>query len=288
MKKKSIFQFLSTLLLVASGNLLYALTVRLFLLPAGLITGGTTGIALAVNHLSGFSISFFVLIFNVLMLIIGYGCLGRQFALTTILSTFLYPLFLSLSDWCLKDLVLTKDLLLCTVFSGLGIGLSLSIVIRAGASTGGMDIPPLILNKYFKFPVSMGLYLFDVLILLGQAFFHAPEEILYGILLVLIYSMVVDKMLFMGASKTEVKIISERSDDIREEILQQLDRGVTMLSGEGGYLHFSTQIIMTVVSGRELPKVEKLARSIDPACFMIITRVSEVNGRGFSLNKEYR
>lgn len=286
--KHSAFHILSTLILVSAGNLLYALTVKLFLLPAGLITGGTTGIALAVNHLSGFSISLFILLFNVLMLIAGYFCLGRQFALTTILSTFLYPLFLSLFNRLFADLVLTKDLLLCTVFSGLGIGLSLSIVIRAGASTGGMDIPPLILNKYFKFPVSMGLYLFDVLILLGQAFFHAPEEILYGILLVLIYSMVVDKMLFMGASKTEVKIISERSDDIREEILQQLDRGVTMLSGEGGYLHFSTQIIMTVVSGRELPKVERLARSIDPACFMIITRVSEVNGRGFSLNKEYR
>ena len=243
---------LSTLLFVAAGNFLYALTVRLFLLPAGLATGGATGIALAVHHFSGLPVSLFILIFNVLMLILGYVCLGRQFAVTTVLSTFFYPLALGLLDWLLKDLTLTKDLLLCTVFSGIGIGLSLSVVIRAGASTGGMDIPPLILNRYFKIPVSMGLYLFDILILLAQAFFHAPEEILYGILLVLIYSDVVDKMLFIGASKIEVKIISEKSDDIREEILQQLDRGVTMLSGEGGYLHFSTQIIMTVVSGREL------------------------------------
>ena len=279
---------LSTLLFVAAGNFLYALTVRLFLLPAGLATGGATGIALAVHHFSGLPVSLFILIFNVLMLILGYVCLGRQFAVTTVLSTFFYPLALGLLDWLLKDLTLTKDLLLCTVFSGIGIGLSLSVVIRAGASTGGMDIPPLILNRYFQIPVSMGLYLFDILILLAQAFFHAPEEILYGILLVLIYSAVVDKMLFIGASKIEVKIISEKSDDIREEILQQLDRGVTMLSGEGGYLHFSTQIIMTVVSGRELPKVEKLARSIDPECFMVITRVNEVSGRGFSLNKEYR
>ncbi len=279
---------LYTLFFVAAGNFLYALTVKLFLLPAGLATGGTTGIALAVHHLSGFSVSLFILGFNVLMLILGFVCLGRQFALTTILSTFFYPLALGFLDWLLKDLTLTEDLLLCTVFSGLGIGLSLSIVIRAGASTGGMDIPPLILNKYFRFPVSMGLYLFDVLILLGQAVFHRPEEILYGILLVLIYTAVVDKMLFIGASKIEVKIISEKSDDIREEILQQLDRGVTMLSGEGGYLHFSTQIIMTVVSGRELPKVEKLARSIDPECFTVITRVNEVSGRGFSLKKEYK
>ena len=86
------------------------------------------------------------MIFNVLMLFLGYLCLGKQFALTTILSTFLYPLALSLFDWLLADLTLTEDLLLCTVFSGFGIGISLSIVIRAGASTGGMDIPPLVLN----------------------------------------------------------------------------------------------------------------------------------------------
>lgn len=282
------WQLLWTLFLVAAGNFFYALTVRLFLLPAGLITGGTTGIALTVNRLSGLSISLFVLIFNVLMLIAGYLFLGKRFAVTTALSTFLYPLFLALLDLLLKDTVITEDLLLCTVFSGLGIGLSLSIVIRAGASTGGMDIPPLILNKYFKIPISAGLYLFDVLILLSQVFYRSPEAVLYGVILVLLYSIVVDKMLFMGTSKMEVKIISEYSDDIREEILQQLDRGVTMLSGEGGYLHFSTQIIMTVVSGRELPKVERLARSIDPECFMVITRVNEVNGRGFSLKKEYR
>ncbi|MCI8465265.1 MAG: YitT family protein [Lachnospiraceae bacterium] len=281
-------QLLWSLFLIASGNFLYALTVRLFLLPAGLITGGSTGIALTVNHLSGLSISFFVLLFNILMLSVGYLCLGKKFALTTALSTFLYPLFLALLDLAFKDTVITEDLLLCTVFSGLGIGLSLSMVIRAGASTGGMDIPPLVLNKYFKLPVSVGLYLFDVLILLAQFFYRSPETILYGILLVLIYSIVVDKMLFIGASKMEIKIISEYSDDIREEILQQLDRGVTMLSGEGGYLHFSTQIIMTVVSGRELPKVERLARSIDPECFVVITRVNEVNGRGFSLNKKYK
>jgi uncharacterized membrane-anchored protein YitT (DUF2179 family) len=283
-KQTASFHFLSTILFAFAGNFLYALTVKLFLLPTGIATGGVTGIALAIHHLSGFSVFLFILIFNVIMLILGYFFLGRQFALTAVFSTFFYPLALGFLDWLLKDFMLTGDLLLCALFSGLGIGLSFSILIRAGVSAGGMDIPPLILNKCFKFPASVGFYLFDALILLAQAFLGGPEEILYGVLLVLIYSAVVNRMLFIGTSKIEVKIISEQSDDIREEILNQLDRGVTMLSGEGGYLHFSTQILMTVVSGRELPRVETLARSIDPECFMVIARVSEIRGR--ALHKE--
>ena len=125
-----------SILSVMTGNFLYALTVKLFLLPAGLVTGGTTGIALTVNYLTDFSISSFVLIFNVLMLALGFFCLGKAFAATTLVSTFLYPLSLELLDRLLGDYILTQDILLCTLFSGLGIGIALGIVIRFGASTG--------------------------------------------------------------------------------------------------------------------------------------------------------
>ena len=279
--KHSASQFLSALFLAAAGSFLYALTVKLFLLPAGLITGGATGIALTLNHLSGLSVPFLLLMINLFLLAAAYIFLGRQFAITAAFSTVLYPLFLGLLNILLKDTQVTEDLLLCTVFSGLGIGFSISMVFRAGMSAGGMEIPALILHKYLKFPVSICLYLFEGFILLFQAFYHSPDQILYGLILVLIYSIIAGKSLFLGSSMIEIKIISEHSDDIREEILQQLDKGVTMLSGEGGYLHFSTQIIMTVVSDRELPKVEKLARSIDPECFIIITRVSEINSCHF-------
>lgn len=106
-----------SILSVMTGNFLYALTVKLFLLPAGLVTGGTTGIALTVNYLTYFSISSFVLIFNVLMLALGFFCLGKAFAATTLVSTFLYPLSLELLDRLLGDYILTQDILLCTLFS---------------------------------------------------------------------------------------------------------------------------------------------------------------------------
>lgn len=285
---QKIRHILPSFLWVVVGNFLYALTVKLFLLPSGLVTGGTTGMALTMNHFFGIEISGFVLIFNVVMLVLGFFVLGRQFAATTLASTFLYPLALEIFDSLLGDFVITNDILLCTLFTGLGIGISLGIVIRSGASTGGMDIPPLILKKTLRIPVSASMYAFDVCILLSQALFRPAENILYGIVLVLIYTLVLDKMLLMGATRTEVKIVSRNSDEIRNAILKQIDRGVTLLDGEGGYLHNKTQIVLSVISNRELPKVEKLIHAIDPESFMIVSRVSEVSGRGFSMKKRYQ
>lgn len=287
-KRQRLLASCGSLLLVLAGNTIYALAVKLFLLPAGLMTGGTTGIALTVHHLTGCPISAFVLIFNVLMLILGWLLIGRQFALTTIVSSFVYPVALEVFDRLLGNLVLTEDLMLNTVFLGLGIGFSLGIVIRAGASTGGMDIPPLILNRYFRIPVSAGLYFFDFFILLMQAFYNPPEKVLYGILLMVIYTFVLDKLILMGTMKTEIKIVSRKSDEIRDAILYEMDRGVTVLSGEGGHLHNETQVLISVISNRELPRIEKIIRRIDPESFFVISRVSEVRGRGFSMSKEYR
>lgn len=273
---------------VVGGNMLYALMVKLFLLPAGLVTGGTTGLALIAEKLWNVPISGFVFVFNVVMLIIGWVVLGKAFALTTIASSVLYPLFLEICNLLLGDLVLTQDPMLCTVFFGVGIGVALGIVIRSGASTGGMDIPPLVLNKFFRLPVAVGLYTFDFCILLAQLFFSPAENVLYGIVMTLLYSIVIDKMLLLGQSRTELKIVSAKSEQITQAIMSQVDRGVTLLHGRGGYLGNETELVLTVISNRELVKVERLVHQIDPECFMVVSRVSEVRGRGFSLSKQYQ
>lgn len=269
------------------GNILFALTLKLFVMPSGLIMGGATGVALAVNRAFGLSVSGVLLVFNVSMLILGWLVLGRTFAISTLASTFLSPVALEFWERLLGDYVLTDDLLLCTVFAGLGIGVSLGMVIRAGASTGGMDIPPLVLNKLCRLPVSVSMFFFDLLILLTQAMSTPADQILYGILVVLISTTVLDKVIMVGTTRTEVKIISSKADEIRAAILSQIDRGVTILHGEGGYLHQPTQLLLCVVSNRELPRLEKLIHSIDPSCFVIVGHVSEVSGRGFSLSKHY-
>lgn len=269
------------------GNALYSLAVALFLEPAGLITGGATGIALAIGRLTGLPISGLLLFINLAMLVWGWAVLGRAFALNTLASSVLSPAFLGLFEGLLAGRVLTEDIFLCTVFAGLGIGVALGLVIRSGASTGGLDIPPLVLNKWFKLPVSATMLAFDIVVLLMQAVFSPVQQVLYGVVMVLIHTIVMDKMLMLGASRTEVKIVSGQSDAICAAILAQLDRGVTILHGEGGYTHEPSAVLLSIVSNRELPRLEKLAHSIDPTCFLIVSHVTEVSGRGFSLDKDY-
>ena len=276
---------LASLLMVVLGNLMYTCTVKLFLLPANLISCGTTGIALVAEHYFHIPMSGFILAFNMAMLCLGWVVLGRKFAMTTVLSSILYPLFLEVLNRTLGDFVVTENILLNVLFSGMGLGLSLGIVIRAGASTGGMDIPPLILKKLFHIPVSVSLWVFDFCIMLCQIPFHPLEDLLYGILLLIAISVALNKAMVLGTSRTEVKIISAQSEQIRQAILSRVDRGVTVLHGEGGYGRQDTEVILSVISNRELPRLQQVARAIDPGCFMIVSQVTEVWGRGFTMDK---
>ena len=277
---------LLNLLMVIAGNVLYTLSIKLFLLPANLMSCGTTGIALVMNHLLQIPMTGFIFVFNIAMLILGWAILGRKFAMTTVLSSVLYPILLEMLNRILGDVTVTENILLNVLFAGMGLGVSLGIIMRAGAATGGMDIPPLILKKYFHIPVSASLGTFDFCILLAQMAFHPMEDLLYGVLLLIVISVALNKVMLLGTSRTEVKIVSQKSDQIREAILSQVDRGVTLLHGAGGYSGQETEVIMSIVSNYELPKIEQLARSIDPACFMIISQVTEVWGRGFTYGKK--
>ena len=274
-----------SLLTVILGNILYTFTIKLFLLPANLISCGTTGLALVVNHFTHIPMTGFILVFNMLMLAVGWIILGRKFAMTTVLSSVLYPVFLEILNRVLGDVSITENMMLNVLFAGIGLGASLGIVIRAGASTGGMDIPPLVLKKFFHIPVSASLWVFDFCIMLSQAAFHPLEDLLYGVLLLIVISIALNKVMLLGTSRTEVKIVSTRSDEIRQAILSRVDRGVTILHGQGGFGRQDTEVILSVISNYELPRVQQLARTIDPDCFMIISQVTEVWGRGFSYGK---
>lgn len=275
------------LLLVLVGNMVYALSVKLFVLPANLMSCGTTGIALVMNTVFDIPLSGFIFVFNMIMLALGWWVLGRSFAMTTVISSLFYPIALEVLNRLLGDIVITEDILLNVLFAGMGLGVALGIVLRAGASTGGMDIPPLILKKKFHIPVSVSLWAFDFCILLSQMMFHPLEDLLHGILLIIVISVALNKVMLLGTSRTEVKIVSSEAERIREAILSQVDRGVTMLHAQSGYRHQELDVILSVVSNHELPKIEALAREIDPTCFVVVSRVTEVWGRGFSYGKQY-
>lgn len=274
-------------LIIMAGLTLYALGVVLFILPMDMIAAGTTGLALAAEHYWGIPMAGFVAVFNVLMFVIGWFELGREFALSTLVATFYYPFILERMTALFGGVRLTDDPMLCAIFSGIMIGFALGAVIRAGASTGGLDIPPLVLKKRLGIPVSATLYVVDFAVLLSQMSFGDKERILYGLIMVMVYTLVLDKVLVMGARQTQVKIISSSYERINRMIQEKLDRGTTLLSIEGGYTREPSRAVLTVVEGRELAKLNKLVMEIDDKAFLIINQVNEVRGRGFTLGKRY-
>lgn len=276
------------ILLVLLGNALYALAVDMFVLPCGLITGGTTGLALATRYWLDVPVAGFVLVSNIIMFVVGALAMGRWFAFNTALSTFCYPLFLDLFARIPGIDSFTRDPMLGTVFAGVLIGVAIGLVIGAGASSGGMDIPPIVLNKYFGLPVGAVMYLLDFVILIGQMVFADKEQILYGILLVLLYTVILEKVSMLGHSKIQVKILSEKNDDIRRIILRVLDRGCTVLHAQTGYTGTERDMLLTVVTNRELAKLNHLVLETDPQAFIVISSVNEVHGRGFTLQKIYK
>ena len=278
---------LKTLPVVAIGNVVMAAGIVLFILPSGLITGGTTGLGIIMQHVTGLSIPVFSAIFNVAMFLLGLVCLGKTFAATTLVSTFLSPLMLAVMQGIVGDRVICDDTLMCVLFGGFCVGASIAVIVRAGSSTGGMDIPPLLLQKYLGVPVSRSLYAFDFVIVCGQALIVAPDMLLYGVLLVLVYTVVVDKVMALGDAQLQMEIISDKADDIRQAILQDVDRGVTLLHGQTGYCQKETEVLFTIISPRERHHTEQLIRRIDPHAFIIISHVTKVSGRGFSESKRY-
>ncbi len=286
---RSILKTLPTVLL---GNLLMQFGIVMFVLPSGLVTGGTTGIALAIRGLlasmgvANAPISLFVAVFNVLMFLLGWWLLGRTFAMTTLVSTVTAPVMLQILQTLIGDYVLTDDLLLCALFGGFCIGASIAMIVKLGASTGGMDIPPLLLKKFFGVPVSVSLYAFDFLILLLQSAFVDKPQLLYGLLMIVVYTLVLDKIMALGDACYQLEIVSEKHEEIRQAILSDVDRGVTLLRGETGYLAKETNVILCVIAPRERHHTEQLIQKIDPQAFMILSQVTRVSGKGFSMSKK--
>lgn len=272
-------------LFIILGNLIFALGIAAFVIPNGLILGGSTGLALSVQHFLGIDITITVAIINIVTFLAELFILGKKFAATTLISTFIFPIFLNYFKDIERFKNVTSDLLLASIFTALLVGTGVGIVLRVGASTGGLDIPAIILNKKKGIPIAVVLYAIDISILLSQMIFSNTEQILYGIIIVLITTMVINKVIVYGKNDFMVTIISEKYLEISENIHSKIDRGTTFIDIQTGYKKNTQQAVMSVISKRELHSLNKLVQEIDPKAFIIINQVNQVKGRGFSLDK---
>lgn len=270
---------------VLSGNILLALGVTLFIAPTTLIMGGGTGIAFAIEHFFGIDISLSVLIINIITFILGFYFLGKKFAALTIVSTIFYPAALKIIEEIVNYYNPQFDLFICAIFGGLLIGCGVGLVLRVGASTGGMDIPPLIVNKYTGIPTSTLIYVFDFFILIAQAFSIDLQSLLYSFIVLFLTAYSIDKTMMLGSNQIQVIIISPEYNQISEWIQENIKRGTTFLNITTGLKREDQKAVMCVLSQRQLHQFNNGIHTIDPTAFVIISHVHEVKGRGFSLPK---
>ncbi len=273
---------LKTVLKIALGDLLLAAAAAAFLLPNGLMATGSTGLALILARLCPLDVPAAVALINAAAFLLGLLLLGRRFAMTTLLSTVLYPISLDIVQHFLTR-PLVEDMLTACIGAALLSGLGVGLVIGSGASTGGMDIPAILFSRWTGVPVATCLCAMDMLILLGQAVSSAPDRIVYGMLTALMIGVVVDKVIVIGAGQAQVLIVSPRYREIGACIRNEVDRGMTFVEICTGYEGRRQQAVLSVVTHRELPRLREKALSIDPEAFVIITDVKTVHGRGSTM-----
>ena len=296
---KQVRHFLIYCLIVVAGNFIASAASAYFIVPHEFVMGGTTGVGIFVRNLlpegesTEWAVTVTVYIANIALFLVGAVFLGKRFAAATLAGTLLYPTFMALHTK-LNELYVAReghiiaegDPLLAVLFGALLFGFGIGMVVRVGASTGGTDIPPLILNKLFGIPIVVTMWTLDITIVLIQLFAGVTlETVLYGILITLIAALIVDVVSPIGMKRMQVKIVSRHYAEIREVILTELNRGVTILYGKTGFLQEECFVLLTVVSNRELVRLKNAVHKIDPNAFMMISVISEVRGRGFSSEK---
>ncbi|HCY06708.1 MAG TPA: YitT family protein [Erysipelotrichaceae bacterium] len=272
---------LINIILIILGNFILAFSVAVFILPYNILSGGVAGIAVVFNSLMGLNKEIVVNFLVIALFLIGWLVLGKEFAIKTFVSSVFYPLFLSL----IMDFmpVFEIDSLLASLYGGLIAGVGIGIVMRTGASTGGMDIPPLILNKVTNIKVSTLVIIIDALTVMLGFLAFGLEEILIGFISVFATGYTIDKVLLFGGSISKsVQIISDNPDEIVSAIHNKLDRGTTLTEATGGFTGKKRIVILVVVSQNQYNELIDIVNSIDKEAFVITTDATSVHGEGFS------
>lgn len=272
-------RYLFEFVLIVTGVTMMALAVDIFLDPNDVVPGGFTALAIFANRLWGWSVGTTLLVLNIPFLIAGTLLLGRSFGPKTILATVL--LSLSIDFWQGRVLTVQGDPLLYVAYGGLLFGLGQGLVFRANATTGGTETPAKLLEHFFHIRMSQSLLAMDALILALAALFFGLEPALYALIVAWVMARMIDLVDVGFNASLSAFIVTDQVDLVRDAILQELDRGVTILPGEGGYTGAPRTMLFTVIHRREASRLRTLVSKVDPQAFMVLNPSTEVLGEGF-------
>ncbi|AYV65435.1 MULTISPECIES: YitT family protein [Niallia] len=266
------------ILVIIFGAFLFALAVNLFVIPNDLGEGGVTGLAIIAYYLFQWSPGIVNFALNTILLIIGYKFLNKQMIIYTIIAVFFNSLFLHLTEtWSIHSDELFVNVIFGGVFAGVGIGL----IIRVGGTTAGSTILARLTNKYLGWSISYGLLFFDLLVVFASFFLIKAEGVMLTIIMLYVGTKVMEFVIEGVNPKKAVTIISNHPAEIADQVNEQLNRGVTVLSGHGYYTKENKEILYIIINKQEVVKLKKIVKQTDEDAFITIHDVRDVFGEGF-------
>ena len=269
-------------LIILLGSIVQALAMRLFLVPALLVSGGISGLAQVINYFTGWSIGAMVLVGNIPLFVLGWRYLGgRRFATRTVWAIFTFSLLTDLLVWFIPPSGLTDDLVLSSLYGGLVFGVGLGLVYRGKGTSGGSDILGMILYRQRGISMTQAYLASDALTVLAGGLAWNWELALYGIVVIYVSGIAAELVSEgMGTLRTAM-IVTTMPDEISARVMDVLERGVTILPGTGAYTHQARPVLYCVITRAEVNQLKELVREVDAKAFMVIGTAHEALGEGF-------
>lgn len=276
--------------LIILSSLIQAVSLRLFFIPADLASGGVSGIAQLINHVTAWPIGLMVFIGNVPLFILGWRFLGgHKFAMRTAVAIFTYSLFTDLlikiplfnyyADILIADL--QGDIFLNSLYGAIVSGVGYGMVYRARGTSGGSDILARILNNWRGISMTQSYLIVDTAVILSAGFVFGWKEALYAMIALYVSGLVAETVLEGGGTVRSAMIITSKPEDVSTRVIAELERGITYLEGRGGYTGNSRPVLYCVVNRSEIASLKAIVHETDPDAFMVIGVAHEALGEGF-------
>jgi uncharacterized membrane-anchored protein YitT (DUF2179 family) len=281
-KRSTPYFFDYALLLV--GATIQGLGLRLFLIPANLASGGVSGISQLVNHFTGWPIGLMVLIGNFPLFLLGWRFLGGQrFAFRTAFAVIVYSLVVDLLPTLHGFPVngITDDILLNSLYGAVVSGIGYGLVYRAGGTSGGSDVLARILHHYRSVPMTQSYLMVDSLVVLSAGFVFGWKQALYAIISLYVSGIVSENVLEGPGTVRTAMVVTSQAKPISDRVLEEMQRGVTILQGIGAYTGTERPVIYCVITRSEVTQLKSIVHDIDPQAFIVIGQAHEAFGEGF-------
>ncbi|TRM13260.1 YitT family protein [Lentibacillus cibarius] len=277
---------LKNILLILCGSAIYALGVVNLNIANDLSEGGLTGLTLIIFALFNIDPGLSNLLINIPLFLVGWKLVGHRMLIYTIVGAASFSLFLSIfRQYLMFDIPLKDDMILVALFAAVFKGVGVGVIFRYGGTTGGTDIAARIGNKYFGWSMGKTLFIIDIMIITSSLLYLNYREVMYTLVSVFIASRVIDIVQQGAYTAKSVMIISEKNDAIANKLAYDMNRGVTLWGGKGGYTGAQKEVLYCVVNRNEIFRLKSTINHIDPSAFIAVSDVHEVSIQGYSLDE---